>query len=122
MADAAALKAGWQAEAPAPPGLQIVSCLVDRLSGRGRKCPSAPAVGPLRAGHTCNRSALCRCAIFEIAPCGGNGFLACARKRLPPPVRGATAPRINLCPGSNGSGLLASDVVLRWLRPSFSKR
>ena len=83
------------------------------LSGRRRKSPAAPAAERLRAAHKCSRPASCRCAIFEIAPCGGSGRPACAHKRLRPPTRAAAAPTTGPCPGSSGSGRPACDGRLR---------
>ena len=81
-----------------------------------RKSPSAPAVEPLRAGHRYSRSASCPCAIFESAPCGGSGCLACVRKQLPPPAPAAAAPMTGLCLGSSGSSRPACAAGLRLLR------
>src|ERR1700674_5585885 len=67
---------------------------VSSLSGCRQKSPSALAAEPLRAEHMCSRSAFCRCATFETAPCDGSERPACARKRLRPLARDATAPTI----------------------------
>ena len=69
----------------APSDVPSVTCL-------RRKSPPTPAAAPLRAGHTCSRSASCPCATFENAPCAGSGRPACAHTRLRPPARAAAAP------------------------------
>src|SRR5438477_9564367 len=60
------------------------------LSGRRQKSTSIPVAERLRAARKCSRSAFCRCATFETAPCDGSACPACARKRLRPPARVVT--------------------------------
>jgi hypothetical protein len=99
-----------------------------RISDHGRKLLRALAAELPRAGHTCSRSVFCLVAIGGSAPYDGSGFLACARKRLPQPVRAAGVPRIGPCPGSSGSGPPACagrnhrSGFLRWPSPSRGER
>src|SRR5215472_1826885 len=79
------------------------------VSVQSKKSSSTLVVEPLRVAHRCSHEVACRCAIFEIAPCDGSGFLAYARMRLEPLVRVGAVPRINPCPDSSGSGLPAFE-------------
>src|SRR6476469_9978728 len=74
------------------------------LNDRVEKSLPVPEVEPLRVVQRCSRLVFYRSAIFGIARYDESGCLACGRKRLPPQVRVAAAPRIGPGRASLGSG------------------